>query len=163
MPHERDTPCPTPENNLKNQHRKPHTGCTMDGHDQDPEPCLGNSTTADTIHPTEKDRRKNHREDVLNEFSLSRLRIIQQNAIQYSSTDFEPTSLTEYTVKSYSSKEGRAQFSDDILDECFPSRFRIIEQNPLQNSSTDFGPTGLAEYTVKSYKVHFTVTTGLAL
>ena len=40
MPHEGDTPCPTPEINLKNQHRKPHTICTMDGNDQDPKPCL---------------------------------------------------------------------------------------------------------------------------
>jgi len=64
MPHERVTPCPTPEFNLKNQHRKPHTVCTMDGNDPDPKPCLGIPTTADTIiHPTEKDRRKNDRED----------------------------------------------------------------------------------------------------
>ena len=63
MPHERDTPCPTPENNPKNHDRKPHTGCTMDGHDQDPKPCLEIPTAADTIHPTEKDRRKNDRGD----------------------------------------------------------------------------------------------------
>ena len=63
MPYERDTPCPTPEIDKKNQHRKPHTPCTMDGNDQDPKPCLGIPTTADTIHPAEKDRRKNDRED----------------------------------------------------------------------------------------------------
>ena len=40
MPHERDTPCPAPEFNPKNQHRKPHTSCTMDGNDPDPKPCL---------------------------------------------------------------------------------------------------------------------------
>ena len=63
MPHERTSPCPTPENHLKNQHRKPHTCCTMERIDPDPKPCLGIPTTADTIHPTEKDRRKNDRED----------------------------------------------------------------------------------------------------
>ena len=63
MPREPTSPCPTPELNLKNQHRKPHTVCTMDGNDQNPKPCLGIPTTADTIHPTEKDRRKNDRED----------------------------------------------------------------------------------------------------
>jgi len=63
MPHEPTSPCPAPEFTLKNQHRKPHTDCTMDGNDPDPKPCLGIPTTADTIHPTEKDRRKNDREN----------------------------------------------------------------------------------------------------
>jgi len=57
-------PAPHPSSIWKNQHRKPHTPCTMDGNDPDPKPCLGIPTTADTIiHPTEKDRRKNDRED----------------------------------------------------------------------------------------------------
>ena len=63
MLHERTSPGPTLELNLKNQHRKPHTCCTMDGNDQNPKPCLGIPTAADTIHPTEKDRRKNDREN----------------------------------------------------------------------------------------------------
>ena len=54
MPYERDTPCPAPEFNLKNQHRKSHTLCTMDGNDQNPKPHTRIPTAADTIHPTER-------------------------------------------------------------------------------------------------------------
>ena len=54
MPYERDTPCPAPEFNLKNQHRNPHTCCTMDGHDQDPKQFLGIPTAADTTPPRRK-------------------------------------------------------------------------------------------------------------
>ena len=35
----------------------------MERIDPDPKPCLGIPTTADTIHPTEKDRRENDLEN----------------------------------------------------------------------------------------------------
>ena len=90
MPYERTSPRPTPEIHLKNQHGKPYTSCTMDGNDQDPKPCLGIPTAADTIQPTEKDRRKNDREDD----TMRHERDTEDDAMPHERTSPRPTPET---------------------------------------------------------------------
>ena len=63
MPREPTSLYPTTELNLKNQHRKPHTYCTMEGNDRDPKPRTGISTTADTT--PQRKIEGNDREDTL--------------------------------------------------------------------------------------------------